>query len=522
MKNIFKKLSSLLFGSAMLLGVGVAISSVHNEAIETKAADEVVYTLDGTNKTEGSSGYAEFSSITQSNIDWKIKANTAMSPWRIGGKNITNTDRELYSETALNYKISKIEIAFGAASNVTVNSLKVTTHDNKEDSASGKNPVASYTPTFKSSTVTVDLSSNPQSNKFFRIVLNLSISQNNNKYVAFNSAKFYGSASTEPSLVVTNKPESNLEIGSIDKFEAETKNTTNPVLKWSSSDSEVIEVLETGEYETKKAGKATITCSMTCDELESGKTLDVAFDVIVDYGKATIEEVNTLISSFEDDTVTADYYVTISGYITNLNGDNQTSSKIRMIVLSDKKTDEEGGNTINVFGIYSSNALREMAILNGKVTIKGKPAKFNGTGQLASPSYSDYSDDARDFADMFADEIKDICADVNADNEASLSEVWSTLEEIYDSCDSYAKAKLAASSFTDTYANLATFAEKYDHIVAKYNLTNFVGRTTATSSRINPLAKVDNTTTIAIIVVISLTSLTAIGGYLFIRKHKEQ
>ncbi len=60
------------------------------------AADTVFYTLDGT-VTGGSNGYATESDITQNGMSWKVTGNTTISPWRIGGKNLTKVDRDAYS-----------------------------------------------------------------------------------------------------------------------------------------------------------------------------------------------------------------------------------------------------------------------------------------------------------------------------------------------------------------------------------------------------------------------------------------
>ena len=501
---------------------GLTLKQNYTDGTFDDVTNEVVWTPNpltvGTTSVVGTYGGNSITINGIEVIDSKYRVVFSSGDWDYTNKSASEKGVEFSWEGTASSNNDQIRVAKGATFTMkTTNGLLITnvvftcaangTSKNGPGCFSGDNYTASdgETGTWESSTgaTTFTLTASKDQVRITKIIVTLI-------------------ENTNPLIQISNKPTDNLEINDSGTLSYTIFNATNPLITWESSNENVVMIDEdSGYYTAMSSGVATITVSMLCDESSETYITD-SFEIVVNYGAMSISDANALISSLEGTTVTADYYVTISGYITNLNGDNQDSGSEKMIVLSDKTADEEGGNTINVYGIYSSNALRKMAILNGKVTIKGKPAKYNGTGQLTSPSYSDYSDSARDFADMFVDKIKDICADANADNEASLFEVWSTLEEIYDSCDSYAKAKLAASSFTDTYANLATFAEKYDHIVAKYNLTNFVGRTTATSSRINPLAKVDNTTTIAIIVVISLTSLTAIGGYLFIRKHKEQ
>lgn len=63
---------------------------------------------------------------------------------------------------------------------------------------------------------------------------------------------------------------------------------------------------------------------------------------------------------------------------------------------------------------------------------------------------------------------------------------------------------------------------KYDHIVKRYGLVNFIqGETSSTSPR-NVLSSDSNTLTIAIIVIVSLVSVSSIiGTTLIVRKRKE-
>ena len=79
------------------------------------AEETVAYTLDGT-VTGGTNGYAEASNIDQNGLSWSVVGNTTQSPWRIGGKSLTKVDRTLYSKTAMNDAISKIEVEVGGAS----------------------------------------------------------------------------------------------------------------------------------------------------------------------------------------------------------------------------------------------------------------------------------------------------------------------------------------------------------------------------------------------------------------------
>ena len=151
------------------------------------------YTLDGTDSSQGTNGYATDSEITQSNIGWIAVANTTISPWRFGGKNLTGVDRAVYSTTAIASNISSIEVESGSAT-ATVNSLTITVHNSASDAASGSNPIATKTVTSDIVDATVILTKADNTSwagKYYRIVYNVTAG-GSNQYVQFKSAKFYG------------------------------------------------------------------------------------------------------------------------------------------------------------------------------------------------------------------------------------------------------------------------------------------------------------------------------------------
>ncbi|MCQ2793362.1 MAG: LPXTG cell wall anchor domain-containing protein, partial [Bacilli bacterium] len=61
---------------------------------------------------------------------------------------------------------------------------------------------------------------------------------------------------------------------------------------------------------------------------------------------------------------------------------------------------------------------------------------------------------------------------------------------------------------------------KYDHIVARYGFESFIAGRTVSS--VSPkLFNVDSSSSISIIVIIALVSAAAIGGYLILKRRKE-
>ena len=128
MKRRFTFLAALF----LLLTTGLVWGQTREEV--------VAYTLDGT-ETGGSNGYATESEITQNELTWMVMGNTTVNPWRIGGKNLTNEDRPVYSTGTMSDNITKIVVTHGTASNITVNSMTLIVSDNSDFS----NPTSTIT-----------------------------------------------------------------------------------------------------------------------------------------------------------------------------------------------------------------------------------------------------------------------------------------------------------------------------------------------------------------------------------------
>ena len=163
--------------------------------------EEVTYTLDGT-ITGGSNGYATESEITQDGITWMVMGNTTMSPWRIGGKNLTNEDRPLYSTSAFSDDITKVVVTNGTAS-LTVNSMTLIVSANADFS----NPTSTISGTWAaSSTTTFERPADADwSNMYFKLVYNVTETTGSNKFAQFVSAEFYKEMdASAPSLSAEN------------------------------------------------------------------------------------------------------------------------------------------------------------------------------------------------------------------------------------------------------------------------------------------------------------------------------
>jgi hypothetical protein len=162
-------------------------------------ADELYYTLDGT-QTGGNNGYAAESEITQNNMTWGVIGNTTLDPWRIGGKSLTNENREAYSKTPMGSAISKVELTVGAASSITVNSLKLTVASD----AAFENKIDEVTATFAAnSTITFTPTTGTEwaTGAYYKFIFNVTVSGSSNKFVEFSSATFFKTSSgTTPTV----------------------------------------------------------------------------------------------------------------------------------------------------------------------------------------------------------------------------------------------------------------------------------------------------------------------------------
>ena len=115
---------------------------------------------------------------------------------------------------------------------------------------------------------------------------------------------------------------------------------------------------------------------------------------------------------------------------------------------------------------------------------------------------------------------------------------WSTMASAFDGLDIEVRAYFKHASYTyngntttgtyGTDSDVASFVCKYDYIIDKYGWTDFIGRDGTTfdlfnSGRFNLLINITKNTNVALIVIItSVISVAAVGGYFFLRKKKEQ
>lgn len=239
-------------------------------------ADEVFYTLDGS-ITGGTNGYATESEITQNSMTWMVTGNTTMNPWRIGGKNLTDENRPVYSTTAMATAISKVDLTVGTA-NLTVNSIKLIVasdadFSNKLDEISADfkaSSTISFAPTTGSEWAT---------GSYYKFIFNVTAGSSN-QYVQLSKAEFYYKPSTP-----ANKLESISLSGTYSTTftEGDEFNHSGMIVTATYDDSSTKDVSSAATfsgYDMSTTGSQEVTVSYTEGEVTKTATYDITVNAI--------------------------------------------------------------------------------------------------------------------------------------------------------------------------------------------------------------------------------------------------
>lgn len=306
--------------------------------------------------------------------------------------------------------------------------------------------------------------------------------------------------------------ESSLVVGDTGTFTATSEHATNPSYSWASSNGEVLSIdASSGEYEALQVGKATITVTLTCTEGSATKSASV--NVAPDHTLTIAEAIGIAESLDGDAQETTEYFAKVRGYIISLDADTKT----RAFNLSDVKVGVEGGNSIMAYGIYSSDPLRNYAILNGLVEFNCHIQNYKGTLELKDLTLVSYSDAAMTYAKSAYESLDETCV---AGAGAVTDEQWTGLASDFAALDEYARAKLAeASSSYEFSEDIARWVGRYGIIVAS-GRTNFMENATVSSNYLYG-NNTENSSYI-IIIVISAVSVMSFGLALFLRKKRSK
>lgn len=194
----------------------------------------------------------------------------------------------------------------------------------------------------------------------------------------------------------------------------------------------------------------------------------------------------------------------------------------------DKNTSDNYTNTISYSGAEES----DMDIVGS-----GKPhLRYNAssgqerfrfyksdsyTGQKAVSLYIEVANDAEAFALDILNLTTEVCSAEGEHSSSDFATAWSTLTTKY---NSVVNKDLLVEGDAD--ANGTFFAEalaRYDILVAKYNLNNFMtGRVSNLSYLPHYESNLDSSSSITIIVIVAVASMTLLGVTLVLRKRKHQ
>ncbi len=160
-----------------------------------------LYILPAAHQTSGSNNsYTGNCDVTYNGVTWNIEGNSQSSPWRFGGKSLTNpTDRKLTGKTAIQGKVSKVLLTLTDGGGITVNSVTLNVYKTDPTAAGATatytKSVTTYT---KDQTITFEAGADEDwTNCYFEIVFNVTVTGSSNKYVAISNLEFKGTAVAE-------------------------------------------------------------------------------------------------------------------------------------------------------------------------------------------------------------------------------------------------------------------------------------------------------------------------------------
>ena len=392
-----------------------------------------------------------------------------------------------------------------------------------------------------------------------------------------------GTASGGDTVAVTgvslNKTSLSLSVGNSETLTATVapSNATNKTVTWSSNKTNIATVSSSGKVTAVAEGTATITvttsdnnktatCEVTVTDTSSSSTTDEVYELVTDGVTVGDEIIIANVSSGSGYVLKGETY---SSYY--LKAISATISNNRIVKTSDMSSWTVGGSS-NAYTLYDgSNYLRgyvsgthyNIAISNSSSAtgLTWSISSYNSGYSLKSnlnvyASYYLYKDTtpeytgsqyanvlylykkittAQQFAETF---INAITCDSTGNNAPTLSTSWSNLASIYNNMGSITEQNLLKNatytvsgsnvSATDgTNAIIALAMSKYDIIVGKYSYNDFISRKGTgaygySRRSINNTSFLNSSQIPTIVVIMSLVTVTCLGGYFYLRKKKEQ
>lgn len=285
--KINKKITSLGLALTMALGVGVAVSAVNGQMLESKASSSLATTADFTAKTTRSTTYT--SEWTYGD-NWKIKGaannNAEWGYLRVGGKSTAATKIGTISNVnAIAADINQIKIDllnYESGTGYTLDSIDLNVYSDSEltTSVDAVNIAkAAFPTTMEGSYYVVTFAPTASltswgANHFYKFSFNWSSTSSKNRGADLAKIEFYNENNVLPtSITVTGDKSTLTKVGEV------VKGTVSAILPegaintvtWSSSDETVLAKLdEEGSFHALKAGNANIIATSTVASTVSG------------------------------------------------------------------------------------------------------------------------------------------------------------------------------------------------------------------------------------------------------------
>lgn len=371
----------------MAVGIGTAIVASGRGATSVLAEELLYYTLSGST-TGGSNGYATDSEIEEGDYTWNATGNTTVDPWRIGGKNLKNVDRHIWSLNDLGTtNITKVVVTLGTSNLTSVNSLSLIV-------SSGAKGAGTVTSSLSDNTVAADdvvtferPAQADWSSKYFDLVFNVSAGSSNS-YIQFKKAEFYydNGAVAAKSISVDSPVEINYSSNVKTATLTATKNNgAVGTVTWSIVEGTSVTLPNpaTGDSIVVTAvGAGSTTIRATCSDCEN------PVDVVVN--SVQIEHAGTLADPFtakdailkaqiQGSTATSEYY-----YINGLVQDYSWNSKYQnydSINLVDSLDDTEYFMLFRFYADAGNTKFKQDSLIakGDRITAVGKIVNYHNT-----------------------------------------------------------------------------------------------------------------------------------------------
>lgn len=321
---------------------------------------------------------------------------------------------------------------------------------------------------------------------------------------------------------VTFEPELNIEIGDTGTFTAST-DATSPTYTWSVEDSSILSVdSSTGAFEGLKLGTTKVTVNVSATE---GNGEASAFITVNGSGTYTIEEANE-IAAAEASGSTTSYYIYVEGYVSLFNSDSQTAGNERALDI----TNYDQNESIMVFvGKSGYSTFISGLKLGDYIRVKAFVQNYSGKYELTTPTKVESYYTEMSFAYELLELTDAVCKDYDGvtDNKSKLETVWETLVDSshYGALTSEQIKNLVDCEASETGTTVQQAMARYDYLVVKYELDNFISDRTpsvgaVTQPTISNNNNINSSMSIIVVAVIAITSLSAIGVLLVIKRRK--